>query len=196
MAKENFERCLEHVFKSEGGYVNHPRDPGGATNMGITHKTLAAWRGHTVTREDVKKMPRSEAAAIYRANYWNAVRGDELPLGVDLVAFDAAVNSGVSRGAKWVQRALDVAQDGRIGPDTIKAAKSANAQNVINRALTYRLDFLRGLKTWDAFGKGWQRRVDGVRAESLAMAATTPADTDDKPSALAAILRAISGGWK
>jgi lysozyme family protein len=168
--------------------------------MGITHRTLASWRGHTVTKGDVARLTKNEAKEIYRANYWTPVRGDDLPYGLDLVAFDGAVNSGVSRGAKWVQRALGVAQDGHIGPDTLRVAGQANVENIINRAATYRLDFLRGLKTWDAFGRGWQSRVDGVRAEALDMAkiaekpAKEPANRIDWGAIIKAIMAIFRGG--
>jgi lysozyme family protein len=168
--RDNYDACLAHVLKNEGGYVDHPEDPGGATNMGITIGTLRSWRKRPVTKADVKALKLPEVATIYRANYWDAVQGDKLPAGLDLVAFDAAVNSGTSRGAKWLQRALDVNPDGRIGPQTILAAQNADPVNTINRALTYRMDFVRGLGTWATFGKGWTRRMDGVREEALRMA--------------------------
>lgn len=194
--RENFDRCMEHVFASEGGYVDHKHDPGGATNMGITHKTLASWRGRPVSKQDVRDLTKSEAKAIYRANYWNPVKGDSLPAGLDLVAFDGAVNSGVSRGSKWLQRALEVSQDGRIGPETLRAAIAADPVNTINRACMHRLDFLRGLSTWAHFGRGWERRVIGVRETALSMA-EKPAPEAAAPgilSRLLAILVNLFGG--
>lgn len=155
MAKANFDACLAHVLEFEGGYVNDPNDPGGETHMGISKRSYP--------NEDIRGMTRARAAQIYRRDYWNAVRGDELPAGLDLVAFDAAVNSGVSRGAKWLQGALGVGSDGKIGPQTIAAAKAANATAVIDRAVDNRLAFLRALSTWRHFGKGWTRRVESVR---------------------------------
>ena len=169
--KDNFETCLAHVLQSEGGYVDHPSDPGGATNMGITIATLRTWRGRSVTKADVKALTRAEAAAIYRKNYWDAVRGDDLPRGLDLVAFDAAVNSGVSRGAKWLQSALGVPADGKVGPKTIAAANAAHKDAVIDRACDLRLGFLRQLETWKTFGKGWIKRVESVREAASKMAA-------------------------
>ena len=169
----NFDKCLDMALKHEGGYVNHPNDPGGETNLGISKRSYP--------REDIKGMTRKRAGEIYKRDYWDAVSGDLLPSGIDYVAFDAAINSGVSRGAKWMQRAVGVTQDGRIGPETIKACFECDAINVINRACTYRLSFLQNLNTWGSFGRGWQRRVDGVRAVALDMidikAPTAPTPT-------------------
>lgn len=94
MARETFAACLSETLAHEGGYVDHPKDPGGATNMGITQAALSDWRDRPVSRFEVRTLTRVEADAIYRARYWNAVRGDDLPPGLDLVAFDGAVNSG------------------------------------------------------------------------------------------------------
>ena len=190
--KDNFEACLAHVLQSEGGYVDHPSDPGGATNMGITIATLRTWRGRSVTKADVKALTRAEAAAIYRKNYWDAVRGDDLPRGLDLVAFDAAVNSGVSRGAKWLQSALGVPADGKVGPKTITAANAAHKDAVIDRACDLRLGFLRQLGTWKTFGKGWTRRVEDVRDTASKMAAehvtVTPVAPPSQSNPFAALI--------
>ena len=190
--KDNFEACLAHVLQSEGGYVDHPSDPGGATNMGITIATLRTWRGRSVTKADVKALTRAEAAAIYRKNYWDAVRGDDLPRGLDLVAFDAAVNSGVSRGAKWLQTALGVPADGKVGPKTIAAANAAHKDAVIDRACELRLGFLRQLGTWKTFGKGWTRRVESVREAASKMAAehvtVTPVAPPSQSNPFAALI--------
>lgn len=193
MAKNNFDNAMAHVFEFEGGYVNDPRDPGGETRYGISKRSYP--------REDIKNMTRARAAQIYRRDYWSAVRGDDLPAGLDLVAFDAAVNSGVSRGAKWLQGALGVSADGRIGPQTIAAANAANAAAVIDRAVDARLAFLRRLSTWGAFGKGWTRRVEAVRdlAHDMADAPVAATRPTPKPgtnpfAALFAWLSSIFGG--
>src|SRR3954447_9587673 len=94
MARDAFANCLAFVLEEEGGYSDMPGDPGGATNMGITRATLADWRGAPVSKDDVLSLERDEAAAIYRRRYWDAIRGDELPAGLDLALFDDAVNSG------------------------------------------------------------------------------------------------------
>jgi len=170
MTAVNFNTIMDHVFREEGGYVDHPADPGGATNMGITHITLAEYRGKPVTKADVRNLTRAEAREIYRKRYWNVIRGDDLPSGIDLVMMDGSVNSGVGRGPKWVQAALGVVQDGKVGPATIAAAKRANAAVVINAACEARMKFLRGLKTFNTFGRGWTARVERVRKEALALA--------------------------
>jgi lysozyme family protein len=172
--KSNFAACLPEILRHEGGWADHPKDPGGATMKGITIGTYAQWKGRKVTKAELRAITDAEVAAIYKRNYWDKVRGDDLPAGLDLVAFDAAVNSGPSRGAKWLQQGLGVAADGKVGPMTIEAAKTfdrtGDADDAINGALDARLAFLRGLKTWPTFGKGWGRRVAEVRAKALAMA--------------------------
>jgi lysozyme family protein len=169
-ARERFLACVAEVLRHEGGYVDHPRDPGGCTNRGITRRTLEAWRRTSVTCEDVRALDEAEARAIYRAHYWNAVHGDELLAGLDLVAFDAAVNSGRRRAALWLQEALGVPADGVIGPQTLRAARGAKDRAaVIARACELRLTFLRSLDTWSDFGRGWSRRVRAVRQAALAM---------------------------
>lgn len=170
MTASNFDNIMDHIFREEGGWADHPSDPGGATNMGITHITLAEYRGKPVTKNDVRNLKRAEAREIYRKRYWNVIRGDDLPSGIDLVMMDGSVNSGVGRGPKWVQSALGVVQDSKVGPATIAAANKANAAVVINAACEARMRFLRGLKTWPTFGKGWSARVERVRKEALALA--------------------------
>lgn len=167
--KNNFARCLAEVLKHEGGYVNHPADPGGETNFGISKRAYPA--------EDIKGMTKKRAGEIYRRDYWNKVKGDDLPSGLDLVAFDGAVNSGVSRGAKWLQAAVGANADGKVGAATVAAANRADLHRAINAACDARMAFLRGLKTWPTFGKGWTRRVDSVRAVAMSLAgapATAP----------------------
>ena len=159
----NFERCLVETLAHEGGYVNHASDPGGETNMGISKRSYP--------NEDIRNMTRARAAQIYRRDFWDVVRGDELPAGLDMVAFDAAVNSGPSRGARWLQEALGVYADGKVGPLTISAAQSLHRQTIIERAMDIRMAFLQRLSTWPTFGRGWSRRVASVRVAALDMAA-------------------------
>lgn len=186
--RENFDKCLQEILRHEGGYVNDKRDPGGETNMGISKRSYH--------NEDIRNMTRARAAVIYRRDYWDAVRGDDLPAGLDLVAFDAAVNSGVSRGAKWLQGALGVSADGKIGPQTIAAAQAANAEAVVDRAVDARLAFLRRLSTWGTFGKGWTRRVESVRDLATDMAsqpvASTPAASKKSPSLIGGIIAVLA----
>ena len=181
--KDNFEACLAHVLHSEGGWADNPSDPGGATMKGITIGTYRAWKGRNVTKAELRAISDAEVGALYRKNYWDAVRGDDLPRGLDLVAFDAAVNSGVSRGAKWLQTALGVPADGKVGPKTIAAANAAHKDAVIDRACDLRLGFLRQLGTWKTFGKGWTRRVESVRDAASKMAAEHVTVTPVAPAA-------------
>lgn len=173
----NFDPIVKKVLKSEGGYVDDPRDAGGATNMGITLAALRDWRKRPIAKQDVKDLSQAEAIAIYRANYWNPVKGDDLPAGVDYVVFDASVNSGPKTAVKWLQRAVGVNDDGIIGPKTLAAVRALPARVVINKALDLRLAAMRQMKNtktgallWPAFGKGWSNRVAEVRSDALAMA--------------------------
>ncbi len=168
--ESNFDYCLKEVLKHEGGWADHPRDPGGATMKGITIGTYSQWKGRRISKAELRAIPDAEVAAIYKRNYWDKVRGDDLPSGLDYVAFDAAVNSGPARGAKWLQQGLGVAADGKIGPKTLAAAEAADAPSAIVAATNARFAFLRGLSTWPTFGKGWSRRVDDVRKKALALA--------------------------
>ncbi len=169
MAADTFPAALALVLAHEGGYVDHPLDPGGATNMGITRATLAGWRGRPVAKAEVMALGRAEAAAIYRARYWNAVQADELPAGVDLVVFDAAVNSGPARAMRWLQQAMGLPPDGVMGPMTLDRARAADAADTIRAFGRLRLAFLARLTTWRAFGRGWSRRVRETETAALAL---------------------------
>lgn len=172
----NYERALELVLKHEGGFVNHPADPGGATNLGITIG-VAKRLGIDVDGDgdtdivDIKKLRREDAAKVYRAEYWNKVRGDDLPDGVDYAVFDFAVNSGPARAAKYLQAIVGVKQDGKIGPQTLAAVAAMPNVSIINQLCDNRQDFVEGLSTFKTFGKGWTARIKGVRQEALGMAA-------------------------
>lgn len=169
MARGNLSACLAITLKHEGGYVDHPADPGGATNHGITHKVLAAFRGKPVTKQDVRNLTVAEAERIYDKNYWRVVNGELLPYGVDLATFDAGVNSGPARGAKWLQRAVGATQDGKVGPDTLRLTANLPGDQTIRRICAYRLSFVQGLGTWKVFGKGWSRRIADIEAQGVTM---------------------------
>mgnify|MGYP000644437679 FL=1 len=174
--KANFEACMAEVFKHEGGYVNDPHDPGGETNMGISKRSYP--------KENIRGMTRARAAQIYRRDFWDKLRCDELPDGLDLVAFDAAVNSGPSRGAKWLQQALGVAVDGKVGLATIGAAKNTYAPAAVMRAIGFRRAFLKTLPTWERYKNGWNKRLDSVEAVASAMAGhDVPVRPDVEPVA-------------
>lgn len=171
-----FRRCLEVVLAHEGGYSNHPADRGGPTNHGITLRTLAEWRGvdpADLSAEAVASLSREEAEAIYLARFWNPIRGDELPPGLDLAVLDYAVNSGVRRAARALQGVVGASVDGVIGQKTLAAVRRADAPRTIDALCDQRLAFLRGLDTWGVFGRGWTRRVEDVRGKALAWARET-----------------------
>ena len=157
--KENYDACLKATLRYEGGKVDNPKDPGGRTAFGVTQNTYNAWRSkHGLSHKDVFQIADSEVAAIYRQEYWDKIKGDDLPDGVDFAVFDFAVNSGVSRAAKYLQSIVGVPQDGMIGPKTILAAKFYLGNKVTDK----RLGFLKGLPTWGTFGRGWANRINDV----------------------------------
>ncbi len=219
MAQDNFARALSAVLRHEGGYADHPRDPGGATNMGITRKTLASWRKVSpwwnLSKDEVKRLTQGEAGSIYRANYWNEIKGDSLPAGLDYAVMDYAVNSGPGRAAKLLQSLVGVAQDGQIGPVTLLAVgkvHSSNLSSLINAYCDARLKFLSGLSTFPTFGRGWKNRVADVRKDALLMlaapvppqpdidhyeppAAPLPIDTPDPVETPAEVTRKTLPSW-
>lgn len=162
-----FEAALDRVLIQEGGFVHHPDDPGGATNLGITRRTLSQARRRPVSVEDVRRLTREEAASIYRRVYWDAVRGDELPPGIGLAVFDMAVHSGPSRSVRLLQEALGITADGILGSRTLAAAWAADAADLVRRLSRARLGFLSRLPGWPVFGRGWRRRVLTIEREAL-----------------------------
>lgn len=186
-----FSRALAKVLVHEGGFSDHPQDPGGATNRGITQSVYDDYRrGLGKSPQSVKKLTDGELESIYRARYWSLVKADSLPPGVNYVVFDGAVNSGVSQSAKWLQRAVGVKADGVIGPATLAAVNSYHdAVRLVDEICNRRLAFLRALKTWKTFGRGWSARVESVRQVGKAWAGgdheprvTIEADTAAKAS--------------
>ncbi len=173
MTAKNFPACMTHVLKFEGGKVDHPRDPGGRTNQGVIQRVYDGYRERIGQhQQDVYLMTNTERDAIYREGYWNQVRGNELPAGIDIVVFDGAVNSGPHQSIKWLQRALGVTRiDGVVGPATLAAIDAhQNHDQLVAEICERRLAFLRALKTWATFGKGWASRVKQVRAIGQAWA--------------------------
>jgi len=166
----NFFKSLEIVLKHEGGFVDHPEDPGGATNKGITHKTYSDFLGRPL--EDVselKNIPDEHVQQIYKDGYWNRVKADQLSSGVDFCIFDWAVNSGPGRAAKALQKAVMVTQDGAIGPMTLAAVEEELPEEIIEKITKEREEFYRSLRTFDTFGKGWLRRNEETRDFALEM---------------------------
>lgn len=147
----NIEQALVHLLRSEGGFVDHPSDPGGATNHGVTER-VARQHGY---KGDMRDLPLSVATTIYRKQYWAMIKADQLPESLRFHVFDAAVNSGNVQAIRWLQMCAGVKTDGIIGPITLRAA--ADVSPVEYSAM--RLRFMTNLPTWGAFGKGWARRI-------------------------------------
>ena len=168
--KQNFEAALKHVLVSEGGYVDHPADPGGRTNLGVTQKVWEEWVGHDVDEQTMRSLTPEMVAPLYEKNYWDRIKADNLPSGVDYAVFDASVNSGVSRAIRWLQACVNVDADGVIGPKTLAAVNAANPDTLIDDYSKRRLSFLMDLKHWPTFGRGWSRRVNEVDQQAKKMA--------------------------
>ena len=166
MMRANFEASFNHLMKHEGGFVNHPKDPGGMTNLGVTKRAWEEYVGHTVDEATMRGLTRETVAPFYKARYWDKVRGDDLPSGVDHAVFDYAVNSGTGRAAKALQAAVGVPADGAIGPKTLAAVAAADAEDLVEKICRGRLDFLQALPTFATFGKGWTRRVAEVEQQA------------------------------
>lgn len=178
MSKQTYDESLRRLLADEGGYGNHPSDPGGPTNFGITIIDYRKYVKTNATAADVKAMKVSEAKAIYRAKYWDVQRCDDLPAGVDYAIFDYGVNSGIGRSGKVLRRLLGLpANTSAITDEVIAACKKRDPAALVAAICDERLAFLKSLKTWPVFGKGWGRRVMGVKVAATVMAGrpTAPA---------------------
>jgi len=153
---EAFEAAVELILKHEGGYVNHPNDPGGETNFGIAKRSYPDL--------DIAKLSKNDAKRIYKEDFWDKVRGDQMPGGIALMVFDAAVNKGVSRASKFLQEIVNANPiDGIIGSGTLASVIKAweeDSDFVLNSYAEKRLKFYKKLSTFETFGKGWTRRVE------------------------------------
>lgn len=150
-----FDDAFTALLGHEGGYSDHPSDPGGRTMWGVTERVA---RSHGITG-DMRTLTRDEAKRIYRADYWEPIRADELPPEVRFDVFDGAVNSGVKQSIKWLQSAVGATADGVIGPKTIAAVNAMTPDRVAKRYNGYRLRFMKDLKNWPSFSRGWADRV-------------------------------------
>lgn len=158
----NFDTAVKIILKHEGGYVNHPSDPGGETNFGISKRAYPD--------VDIANLTEEGAAEIYRRDYWDRIKGDDLPYPIALCVFDTAVNSGVSRAARWLQETCNAKADGIIGPNTVKNVNNAWEKHhsyVLSTYMEKRLDFLKKLSTWSVFGRGWERRVNETLEDAV-----------------------------
>src|SRR5262249_47695412 len=160
MAQADYAECIANVLKSEGGYTNHPADPGGPTNFGITIADYRRYAKPGATAADVKRMQVGEAKLIYRSKYWDALSCDELPAGLDYTVFDYGVNSGIGRAGKVMRRVLGLPDsDWRVTEAVLAAIARRDAKALIVAVNEERLKFLKALRTWSVFGGGWGRRV-------------------------------------
>lgn len=169
--KENFDKALTAVLQHEGGFVNHPSDPGGMTNLGCTKATWEEYCGHPVDEKAMRALTPADVAPLYKRKYWDKVCGDDLPSGVDYVVFDCAINSGPGRAAKFLQACVGATADGAIGPKTLAAVAAANPKQLVEDYNKRRLSFLMDLPHWGTFGKGWGRRVAEVQSKADSMTA-------------------------
>jgi len=169
--KANFDAALKAILHHEGGFVNHPSDPGGMTNLGVTKKVWEEWVGHEVDEKAMRALTPELVGPMYKAKYWDKIKGDDLPEGVDYAVFDAAVNSGPGRAAKWLQSCVGVEPDGGIGPKTLAAVAAFDPKELVEDYAKRRLSFLMDLPHWGTFGKGWGRRVAEVQSTASSMTA-------------------------
>jgi lysozyme family protein len=187
----DFEKVHALIEKWEGGYTNHPRDPGGPTNMGITLQVLAAWRHAAVSADDVRNLSRDEALQIFRANYWGPVHGDEIPLPAAQVVYNTAVLSGTSRAIRFLQQALGHQQaglsvDGRMGALTVGACIAADQKVLVEDYCSVYESYLRSLSIFDTFGRGWLNRLAEIRQTAMEWAEAPQIGPADLPRELPA----------
>lgn len=175
--KDNLSKSVALVLKSEGGYTNHPQDPGGATNYGVLQRVYDSWRrSHGQIPRSVKIIEMSEVIAIYKENYWDLIKGDKLPLGIDYCVFDACINSGPHQATLWLQRAINTLHDanrklvvdGSLGATTLDYAQDVDPLKLVDSILSQRLGFMKIIRNknthellWKYFGKGWDARLFG-----------------------------------
>ena len=172
MATENFAPSLKAVLIHEGGYSNHPADPGGPTMKGVIKRVYDDYRrSKGLSPRDVRQITDDELHEIYKARYWDLIKGDDLPPGVDYVVFDGCVNSGAAQSTKWLQRALGIPADGVLGPATLAAVDACEDYDALIAGTSdRRLAMLKALRTWPVFGAGWGRRVVECRRLGQAVA--------------------------
>ena len=170
----NFDACFTELLKHEGGYVNHPADPGGRTNLGVTQRVYEEWVGYPVSEKIMRGLTPDHVRALYKVKYWDRVKGDELPDGLDLCVFDFGVNAGPSRAKRYLQMLVGAKPDGIIGPNTMQALKdkasAVGAKELIRGYSDLRHQYYRKLRHFKTFGRGWTRRVNEVQEVALHMA--------------------------
>lgn len=173
--RSNFDRCLAEVLIHEGGFVDHPRDPGGMTNLGVTKAVYEEWIGYPVTESVMRKLTVGNVKALYKQRYWDVVKCDDLPTGLDMCVFDFAVNAGPKRAARYLQLMVGGIADGDVGPKTLASVaeyvKKHGPATAILRYQDLRRAYYPRLDTYPTFGRGWMRRVDKVEQFAVQMLA-------------------------
>ena len=173
--KENFDASFARIIKSEGGYVNDPADRGGETNLGVTIGAWGAYLNRAIQPGEMAKLTQETVKPFYRSMYWDKVKGDDLPIGVDYAVFDFAVNAGVGRAAKFLQRAVGALDDGAIGPGTLALVAKTTPGELLDNFAEQKEAFYNSLAeknpTQKKFLKGWMARVDHVQTAATSMLA-------------------------
>jgi lysozyme family protein len=171
MAASNWDNAFKMMLASEGGYVNHPSDPGGMTNLGVTKRVWEEWVGRESNEKEMRSLTPEMVEPLYKRKFWDAVRGDELPAGISYLIFDFAVNAGVGRSIKTLQSAVGVTPDGGFGPMTMAAVQAVDPVELVEKFSQAKEDFYRSLNTFETFGKGWLNRVAAVKVKANSMLA-------------------------
>ena len=169
MAASNWQKSFEQMLASEGGYVNHPSDPGGMTNLGVTKRVWEEWVGRESNEKEMRSLTSEMVEPLYKRKFWDACHCDLLPSGIDYLVFDFAVNAGCGRSAKILQTAVGVTPDGGIGPITLAAVKAIPENELVEKFSQAKEDFYRSLNTFETFGKGWLNRVAAVKIKASSM---------------------------
>ena len=167
--KDNFKACLDFVLKHEGGWSDDPHDPGGATMKGVTLLTYKVYLGRLPSKDELRNIPDEHLMDLYKTRYWDNAKCDDLDVGVDMVVFDMAVNGGVGRSSRMLQRCVGANVDGAIGAKTIALTKGIMPRDLVIRFSTERRNFYKTLETFDRFGRGWLRRTDECEAGAFDM---------------------------
>ena len=170
MMLTNWYTSFDLLIKSEGGYVDNPKDPGGRTNLGVTQKVWESWVGRESNEKEMRSLTKANVEPLYKRKYWDACRCDDLPTGLDYLVFDFAVNAGVGRSAKTLQSCVGVSVDGQIGNQTIEATKKIAPSDLIEQFSEAKRNFYKSLVTFPTFGKGWLNRAEQVEIDAKLMA--------------------------
>lgn len=171
MAASNWKRSFELMLKSEGGFVNHPKDPGGMTNLGVTKRVWEEWVGRESNEKEMRSLTPEMVEPLYKRKYWDACKCDDLPEGLDYLVFDFAVNAGPGRSIKILQTAVGTTPDGAIGPKTLAAVRAIDPHELIEKFSVAKTEFYESLPTFPTFGRGWLNRVADVKVKASTMLA-------------------------